>query len=384
MDMNRRKKKIAIVVPKFGLIGGAEQFAARLVRAMSQRDYDFHVFARRFNAMDCPFTFHPTPIISFPRFLTTPSFAWNAGRKLKKDSWALIHSHDRIFAADIFTLHGVPHRYWVKEVRKKKYLSLFDRATIWVERQMVIKNKKSLFAAVSNLAKDIFLEEYPEVRTRMSVIHPGVDKEPVSNESKTQARIYLNSKYGIGKKERIILFASMNFEVKGLPEIIPALATVSKRDRNFKFIVAGKGDWKRYEIMTGRAGIGNHLIFAGVLSREELIRHYQGSDFYLMLSRFDTFGLVVLEAMANGLPVIISSRVGAKDLILDGENGFVIGDTSDCEAIASRILHLFEAENLRSMSEAACETAQRCSWQDTARKYDELYCKILASRPSLP
>lgn len=377
--MKDRKYKIAIVIPKFGLVGGAEQFAARLTGEMVKQGYDFHVFTRSWETSSYPVTFHPTRIITFPRFLITPSFAWFAGYHTKRENCDLIHSHDRIFHAQIFTLHGVPHRYWAKEVRGKKYLSLFDRATVWVERQMVRRNTRSLFVAVSKLAKDVFLREYQLDPERIIVIHPGVGMEVNPREFKTSARQYLNYKYGLGKNERIIFFASMNFEIKGLPEIISALAQVAKKERAFRLIVAGKGNWKRYEIMTGQAGIGNHIIFAGVLNKEELNRHYLGSDFYIMLSRFDTFGLVVLEAMACGLPVIVSSSVGAQDLIVEGKNGFIIGDITDYETIADKILFLFQDHNLRSMSEAAYETARNCTWQESAQKYHLLYQQFLTS-----
>ncbi|HOL59581.1 MAG TPA: glycosyltransferase family 4 protein [Syntrophales bacterium] len=373
--------KIAVVIPQFGLVGGAEQFACHLTHQMTAYGYDFHVFAHSWKPIAGNVNFHPTGRIPFPRFLITPSFAWYARRNLKKEKWSLVHSHDRVFEADIFTLHGVPHRFWAQEVRGKKVLSLFDRATIWVERQMVKENKKSFFVCVSELTKSIFLEEYTIDSARLLVIHPGVKVDPDFKAKKAQARSYLHYKYGIGKKERIIFFSSMNFEIKGLPEIISALKALKKREQAFKLLVAGKGNWKRYEMLTGKAGIGNNVIFAGVLKRDELTQHYLGSDLYLMLSRFDTFGLVVLEAMACGLPVIISARVGAKDLIEEGKNGFIIADPSDAEAVAAKILHLFPEEHLAPMSEAAFLTARQYTWQETARKYHDLYQRILSARP---
>ncbi len=88
--------------------------------------------------------FHRVPIISFPRSLTTVSFARFAEIEIKKQgAFDIVHTHDRVFKADLFTMHGVPHEFWVREVRKKR-LSLFDRATDFVERKLIAADSASL------------------------------------------------------------------------------------------------------------------------------------------------------------------------------------------------------------------------------------------------
>jgi UDP-glucose:(heptosyl)LPS alpha-1,3-glucosyltransferase len=134
--------RIAVVIPKYGLIGGAEGFAAALTEriAFDNPAFEIHVFANRWQheaeATEHIF-FHHVPIISFPRFLKTASFAYFAERAIAKIGFDVVHSHDRIFRPDIYTMHGLPHRVWAKEIREKRRLSLFDRVTIWVEKRMV-------------------------------------------------------------------------------------------------------------------------------------------------------------------------------------------------------------------------------------------------------
>jgi UDP-glucose:(heptosyl)LPS alpha-1,3-glucosyltransferase len=69
-------------------------------------------------------------------------------------------------------------------------------------------------------------------------------------------------------------------------------------------------------------GVGGDVIFAGPQS-QGIERYYSAADAFALLSEFDTFGMVVLEAMAAGLPVIVSDRMGARDIVTDGVNGFV-------------------------------------------------------------
>lgn len=103
-------------------------------------------------------------------------------------------------------------------------------------------------------------------------------------------------------------------------------------------------------------------------------------DVYVMLSKFDTFGMVVLEAMAAGLPVIISSNVGAKDIVREGKNGFIIGDTSDTDYIAAKIALVLDENISRQMAVAAYQTATQNTWSHVVAKYGEIYADIFKTK----
>ncbi len=380
-DKNYFMPKVAVVIPKYGLVGGAEQFAAELTDACCSRtDFTFQVFANRRQSGSKCIGFQKVPIISFPKFLTTISFAWFVERRLKQSHCDLVHSHERIFAADIYTLHGIPHRYWIHQIRRKKTMSLYDLATAWVERKLVYEGGCGKFIAVSELTRQIFLKEYPIDPARVVIIHPGVHLPNDAQKDKTNIRVSIRRELGIGTDELVVIFASMNFEIKGLDEIFLAIARLPKQNSPLKLIVAGKGNIKKYRKAAQKAGIAGQVIFTGVVTRERLTDLYQAGDLYMMLSQFDTFGMVVLEAMAAGLPAIVSSNVGAKDLVQEGKNGFVIADTSNRDLIASKIQMMFDDAVRRRMSDAAYQTATQNTWARTAAKYSAIYRDILVSK----
>src|SRR4030042_2067792 len=132
------KKRIAVAIPKYGLVGGAEGFAAEMMeRIAADPRFEIHVFANRWAAASGRIIFHQVPIVAFPRFFIAPSFAWFARRRIAAAGpFALVHPPDRVFSADVYTMHGVPHRWWVREVRKKR-MSLFDRTTARMEDRLV-------------------------------------------------------------------------------------------------------------------------------------------------------------------------------------------------------------------------------------------------------
>ena len=141
-------------------------------------------------------------------------------------------------------------------------------------------------------------------------------------------------------------------------------------------LVVGHGDEKGYRRLSSELGIADSVVFAGAVERKELAEFYLAGDFYAMLSRFDTFGLVVLEAMAAGLPVLISSRVGAKDLVTEGENGFVIEDHADSDLVADRIETMLSGEIRKNMGAAARKTAGENSWDAVVAKVMNIYENI--------
>jgi len=371
-------REIAVVIPKYGLVGGAEQFASELTEKLSIGGQNsFHVFANRWQSGSSAVRFHKIPIISFPKFMTTISFAWFAGRRIRQNNVSLVHSHERIFSADLFTLHGIPHRYWVHSIRCKP-MSLYDMATAWVEKKLVYEGHCRRFIAVSELTRDIFLQEYPVHPDSVSVIHPGVNLSDYTG--KSNARHAARKALNISDDDPVIVFASMNFEIKGLDNIMLALAQLKKHNKSVKLIVAGKGNITKYEKLAKDAQISENIIFTGTVTKDNLIDLYLAGDLYMMLSRFDTFGMVVLEAMAAGLPVMISSRVGAKDLVEDGKNGFIIPDTSDYDYIASRLTLLLDKKIRTEMSAAAHQTASENTWDKVAKKYSDLYDEVFTTK----
>jgi UDP-glucose:(heptosyl)LPS alpha-1,3-glucosyltransferase len=372
--------KIAVIIPKYGLTGGAEQFASELTgRLVSSTGYDFSVLANRWQEPVHSITFQYLPIITFPKYLTTPSFAYFAQRHIDHGNYSLVHSHERIFAADIFTMHGIPHRYWIHNIRRKQ-MSLFDLATAWVEKKLVYEGNCKKFIAVSNLTKEIFLQEYKINPDKVTVINPGVDSNDYAQQEKDSIRNDIRRELGVNHTDPVILFVSMNFEIKGLDDILLSLAKLKAQNRKFKFIVAGKGDINKYMKIAKEAQIISDVIFTGPVKKEKIIGMYLASDIYIMLSQFDTFGMVVLEAMAAGLPVIISSNVGAKDLVQEGENGFIVNDTSDADYIAAKIALLLDENIRRPLSATAMQTAAQHSWDNITKKYAAIYENILAEK----
>ena len=261
----------------------------------------------------------------------------------------------------------------------RRFPCLFDRTTIHVERRMVL-NEKAIFLPVSGIARDRFVAEYPHCSGRTEVLHPGVDTAAFDASDRARCRREIRGQNGWREEDAVLLFVGMNFELKGLDPLITAAgrAKAAAQGRPLKLLVVGKGSESRYRSLARSAGLGDDVHFTGV-RRERMEDLYLASDFYAMLSTFDTFGMTVLEAMAASLPVIVSPGVGARDLVREGVNGFIV-PREDIETITARILLLLDREKRGEMGTAAREVAQAHTWDAMAQRITELYEEILAAK----
>ena len=259
---------------------------------------------------------------------------------------------------------------------RKKGLSLFDRAMVFVERKGLTGPPSPIVLPVSTLVKDELLQSYPVPEERIEVIHPGVDLERFSGLDKARCRKEIRDLHGLNEEDLVILFVGMNFEIKRLGLLIEAISRISEQEahnRAVKLLVVGKGKETVYGEMAREYGVGDRVIFAGVT--REVEKYYIAADMFAMPSVYDTFGMAVLEAMAAGLPVIISQTVGARDLVHDGVEGFVLDDPPTVAQLTRRILFLSNAEHRLKMGHWARERALKHGWDRVADRMAALYGK---------
>ena len=172
------------------------------------------------------------------------------------------------------------------------------------------------------------------------------------------------SKFSVSQIERnsgpvVIGFAGNITATKGADLLAQALEKTSASSLPFCFVAVGNGPGSDPLLAKQLALYGE---VRARLNHHDLAKFYQQSDVLVLPSRFDSFGMVVTESLACGTPVIVSENVGAKDFIVEGNNGWVV-PVGDVAALAAQlewcILHPNE---LREMRGAARASAERRSW----------------------
>ena len=119
-----------------------------------------------------------------------------------------------------------------------------------------------------------------------------------------------------------------------------------------------------------QAALGSAAEFAGVLRGEALARAYASMDLFVFPSHTDTFGNVVLEALASGVPALVTPDGGPAHIVQDGLTGCTVPDDRFAETVANAVAH---AGALREMRHAARQYALSCSWDAVFQSVVEAY-----------
>lgn len=175
---------------------------------------------------------------------------------------------------------------------------------------------------------------------------------------------YLREKTDYSGKQ--LLYVGSLIQRKGLDLLLPALAQTSE---DIRFVIVGEGQEKELlEKQAAELGIASRIEFKGYVEGEPLRELYSSSDVFILPTREDCFGLVILEAMCASLPVISSKYAdGAFDLLEEGENGYIV-DPEDTKAFAGTIEKIFADENrLARMGKKSYEKAHEFAFSEVSK-----------------
>jgi glycosyltransferase involved in cell wall biosynthesis len=174
----------------------------------------------------------------------------------------------------------------------------------------------------------------------------------------------------------ITLGASRVTARKGIQYLIEAVSLLIPKYPKLRMKILGDGDDKaRLEKMVQELRLENYIQFLGRIPREETAKYYQEASAFVLPSLNEGMSNALLEALASGLPVIATDTGGSKELVIDGENGFIVKMKS-AEDIAEKLERLINDETLRiRFGQASRKCAEEMSWKNVAEKYVELYQK---------
>lgn len=228
------------------------------------------------------------------------------------------------------------------------------------------------------------LRELISPEGRVEVIPCGTDIERFHVIPKLEAR----SQLGLHPSAPIVLYVGRFDPRKGIDTLIRAIAQSETKHRpHFRLILAGGGDWEQPESreqeeitqLVERLGLTPVTVFTGSLDHEVLPLYYTAADVCVIPSHYEPFGLVAIEAMACGTPVVASNVGGLKFTVVPEETGLLV-PPQDSEAFAGAIDRILGDELWATkLRKQACErVTQNFSWTGSAIQLSDLYRRLLA------
>ncbi|NET30786.1 MAG: glycosyltransferase family 4 protein [Cyanothece sp. SIO1E1] len=197
---------------------------------------------------------------------------------------------------------------------------------------------------------------------KVKVIFNGVDIEEFTPSNPQRSRLQLPEAVPLA-----LFTGDIKTPRKNLDTVLQALIQVP----SLHLAIAGSRQGSPYPQMAHQLGIQDRIHFLGY--RQDIPALMSACDFFIFPSHYETFGLVVLEAMACGLPVITASTVGAHSLVTP-DCGYVLVDPNDVEALTKALQALTASPHLRRIMGMAARTiAEKNSWRHMARQYLSLF-----------
>jgi D-inositol-3-phosphate glycosyltransferase len=261
------------------------------------------------------------------------------------------------------------------------------------ESDLRLKNECNLSNLADRLTANTTVEKQQLVRfygapsSRIRIVPPGVDLSRFSPIEQS----YAKSVIGIPRQHRMILFAGRIERLKGIDTLFRAMAILKQRRREWDWdnmcvsVIGGdpseegqreNEEMGRLHALRDELGLENVIAFLGARDQDALHFYFSAAELLVMPSHYESFGMVALEAMACGTPVIASDVGGLTTLVLDGKNGYRV-KVNDAEAMAKAIERLMDNEALRRrMGHRASCYAEDYSWPKVVDKLLDVYGEL--------
>lgn len=378
-----QRLRIAVLNRQFSPTGGgAERYSIAMVENLAAR-HEIHVFAQHIVHQWPGVTYHKvSQPFKRPRWVNQLWYAtatWWATRR----GFDVVHSHENTWHGKVQTVHVLPVKLnlfdgrsgaalvlrWLKVLTSPRLL-----VYLALERSRFSMGTPRAIVVTSKTLVPQMLAVYPACQLAIHVVTPGVDRvrglpTPLQ---KAQARQHL----GLPTSGFCILFVGNDYQKKGLESLIQALTQLP--DGCYAAVVGSPVHIPHFRAQAHAAGLVERVHFLGSLP--DVTAAYQAADCLAHPTQEDTFAMVVLEAMAHGLPVVVSAEryCGIAGLLTHESNALLLADPLDARELTAALARFMHCAALVDrLSAAALIFAQQHQWATLALRQERIYLDLV-------
>ena len=271
-----------------------------------------------------------------------------------------MHDNGYGWYCDVFQPHGGSRRasfeqnlllspLLVRSVKRQaaRWLTRHDEFRQLIDRQY--SDRQRIYMPISRMVADHMMRYHGVPASQMRLVYNGVDLQRFSPDHRDAHRDEVRKRLGIRDEQVMLLIVAHNFRLKGVhARLLPrAAARLSAGGKDLHVAVVGG---KHLEFWRRRArwlGLAERVTFLGLI--DDPVPYYAAADAYVQPTFYDPCSLVVLEALASGLPVVTSQFNGVSELLTQGREGYVICDPADHHELAEALLPMFNSARRAAM-----------------------------------
>ncbi|MFO7881986.1 MAG: glycosyltransferase family 4 protein [Kosmotogaceae bacterium] len=303
----------------------------------------------------------------------------------KEKKLDIIHTHTEfsmwLQATMVSKKYNIPmvhtmHTMYEEYIHYIPFLEYFAAKSIRSCIKFICKNCEVLIAP-SQKMKD-FLLQYNAYKP-IKVIPNGIDLSKfyrIENSEQKDIEEF-RDRFSLDESDKVLIFVGRLGKEKGIDVLLYILKKLVKTNPEIKLLLVGDGPEKRnLKILSEELNIATNTIFTGYLRWPDEVRlAYNASDAAIVASHTESFGLVVLEALACGLPVVAKEDSSFQNLIVDGENGFFCKNREEMVEKTKDLIT--NPKEYKEMKQKARKIAEKFSVQQNAIRTFNLYKEIV-------
>ncbi|MFJ6207220.1 N-acetyl-alpha-D-glucosaminyl L-malate synthase BshA [Lysinibacillus sp. NPDC092081] len=372
-------KKLKIGITCYPTVGGSGVIATELGKMLAERGHEIHFITSsvpfRLNKIYPTVFFHEVEVSNYSVFQYSPydiALASKMADVIKDEELDVLHVH-----------YAIPHAVCAVLAREMSGRDIGIVTTLHGTDISVLGQDSTLSQAikygidksdiVTTVSEALKQQTYELIDTvkPINTIYNFVDEREYFPRNSGN----LKEQFGIQEDEKVIIHVSNFRKIKNLPHIIDAFMKI-RANMKAKLLLVGDGP-EKHRVMDQVKGTPymEDVLFLG--KQENLAELYAISDLKLLLSQQESFGLVLLEAMACGVPCIGSAVGGIPEVIEHGVDGYIV-ELGDTDAVAEYAVNLLnDEEKLQHFREAAIRAVdEKFHSSKIVEQYEKLYEKV--------
>lgn len=366
---------LAIVFQRANVSGGVERIALALLEDQLRRGREAVFVGRSIDPAGLP---HAQVDLGLaPGALRPFAFRRAAAGALRKINARTVVSFGvDCPPGDVYWVHSV-HAAWLANGGRVQFRGLpvppstrkalpRHRARLWLERDYFARGHPRLIMCTSQREADDLARLYGVSEDVMRVVPNGFDAGAFNLNRRRIDRDPVRAEIGARADDKVVLMVANEWHRKGLGVLLDAVARLA--DPRVRIDLVGKNPPTDYVRRATRLGLGDRFHWHGPST--DVGRYYAAADVFALPTVYEPFGLVIIEAMASGLPVIVSTLAGASAAITDGRSGFLVEDPRNPTEVAERLRVAFAAP--ADFVQAAAHAAAPYEWSSTFDRVDNL------------
>ena len=350
--------------------GGAERYTVDLAHGLAGRGHDVRIIAASFAPEVQPPVRVQLDSQSATRTLTYLKFLDLLDQHLAQENYDIVHAMLPVRRADIYH----PHAGIAAEQTQKWNVLFNPRRLVMarVERRLLTGPNSPIVISLSEYVKTDIRRHFPQLPAeRLATLFNAVDLKKFDPTAAAAGAFSPLSNVRADGRPYVwtALMVAQDFERKGLEQAIEALAKLQLHAAPHRLVVVGDDFKAKYELLAKERRVDVHFVGAVPDPRP----YYRAADFFILPTRHDPCSLVVLEALAMGVPVISTKKNGATEIMTDGVHGHIIADPNDIDAIANAIREIISPHRRAALREACLALRPRLSFEHHLDQLEAIY-----------